>query len=120
MGRLNNPHYAAALHVARAAAGARLCGVLCRRVCARPAAGPRAEGLRCRNFCDARRRCSAYSRARKAVGAHFGVVLVLDEVAGERVVEYRTEVATFRHDGAYSDGRRPDAVRFSDWTRAKM
>ena len=23
------------------------------------------------------------------------------------------EVATFRHDGAYSDGRRPDAVRFS-------
>jgi poly(A) polymerase len=24
-----------------------------------------------------------------------------------------TEVATFRHDGAYSDGRRPDAVRFS-------
>ena len=24
-----------------------------------------------------------------------------------------TEVATFRHDGAYSDGRRPDAVQFS-------
>ena len=24
-----------------------------------------------------------------------------------------TEVATFRSDGAYSDGRRPDAVRFS-------
>ncbi len=46
-----------------------------------------------------------------SVGAHFGVVLVCtpdgesDEIA--------TEVATFRHDGAYSDGRRPDAVRFS-------
>jgi poly(A) polymerase len=40
------------------------------------------------------------------VGAHFGVVLVRDEMTS-------TEVATFRHDGAYSDGRRPDAVRFS-------
>ncbi|WP_263380462.1 CCA tRNA nucleotidyltransferase [Granulicella paludicola] len=51
----------------------------------------------------------AFART-EAVGAHFGVVLVLDEVAGERTV---TEVATFRHDGVYSDGRRPDAVRFS-------
>jgi poly(A) polymerase len=47
----------------------------------------------------------------EAVGAHFGVVLVIDKVDGQRVA---TEVATFRHDGAYSDGRRPDAVRFSD------
>ena len=47
----------------------------------------------------------------EAVGAHFGVVLVLDEVAGERVA---TEVATFRSDGAYTDGRRPDAVVFAD------
>lgn len=50
----------------------------------------------------------------EAVGAHFGVVLVIDKVqtniADERVA---TEVATFRSDGAYSDGRRPDAVRFS-------
>ncbi|HZY73821.1 MAG TPA: CCA tRNA nucleotidyltransferase, partial [Edaphobacter sp.] len=42
-----------------------------------------------------------------AVGAHFGVILVCD--AGG----ITTEVATFRHDGAYSDGRRPDAVQFS-------
>ncbi len=42
-----------------------------------------------------------------SVGAHFGVVLVCDEGG------VTTEVATFRHDGAYSDGRRPDAVRFS-------
>ena len=46
-----------------------------------------------------------------AVGAHFGVVLVADEIDGEEIV---TEVATFRSDGAYSDGRRPDEVRFSD------
>jgi poly(A) polymerase len=47
----------------------------------------------------------------EAVGAHFGVVLVIDHIGDGRVA---TEVATFRHDGAYSDGRRPDAVRFSD------
>lgn len=52
---------------------------------------------------------AAFART-EAVGAHFGVVLVVDVAGDERVV---TEVATFRHDGAYSDGRRPDAVRFS-------
>ncbi len=46
-----------------------------------------------------------------SVGAHFGVVLVCSAAADG--VEITTEVATFRHDGAYSDGRRPDAVRFS-------
>jgi poly(A) polymerase len=46
----------------------------------------------------------------EAVGAHFGVILVIDEVDGRRIA---TEVATFRSDGSYSDGRRPDAVRFS-------
>jgi poly(A) polymerase len=44
-----------------------------------------------------------------AVGAHFGVVLV----CGDEGQQDAVEVATFRHDGAYSDGRRPDAVRFS-------
>src|SRR5258708_17343124 len=46
-----------------------------------------------------------------SVRAHFGVVLVCtpDGDGGE----IATEVATFRYDGAYSDGRRPDAVRFS-------
>lgn len=39
------------------------------------------------------------------VGAHFGVVQVRDE-------RYRVEVATYRGDGAYSDGRRPDSVSF--------
>jgi poly(A) polymerase len=57
-----------------------------------------------------------------AVGAHFGVVLVASggaadfadpaekELALPQVV---TEVATFRSDGAYSDGRRPDEVRYT-------
>ena len=46
----------------------------------------------------------------EAVGAHFGVILVLTD-SGE--ARHAVEVATFRHDGAYTDGRRPDAVRFS-------
>jgi poly(A) polymerase len=45
-----------------------------------------------------------------AVGAHFGVVLVADSIDGS---EFVTEVATFRSDGIYSDGRHPDVVQFS-------
>ena len=41
-----------------------------------------------------------------AVGAHFGVICVLE--AG-----FQFEVATFRADGAYLDGRRPEGVRFT-------
>ncbi len=41
------------------------------------------------------------------VGRQFGVMLVL-EAGGQY------EVATFRNDGGYSDGRRPDAVEFAD------
>ena len=47
----------------------------------------------------------------QSVGAHFGVVLVLDTDEGDYIA---TEVATFRNDGIYTDGRRPDAVRFSN------
>jgi poly(A) polymerase len=48
-----------------------------------------------------------------AVGAQFGVVLVpVDNQDGERA-NFATEVATFRSDGAYSDGRHPDEVQFS-------
>jgi poly(A) polymerase len=50
-----------------------------------------------------------------AVGAQFGVVLVpvrRDNPEGERD-NFATEVATFRSDGAYSDGRHPDEVQFS-------
>jgi poly(A) polymerase len=45
-----------------------------------------------------------------AVGAHFGVVLVFDNIEDESIA---TEVATFRHDVAYTDGRRPSEVRYS-------
>jgi poly(A) polymerase len=45
------------------------------------------------------------------VGAHFGVVLVPLLVDGREIV---TEVATFRSDGVYSDGRRPDEVAYTD------
>ena len=50
-----------------------------------------------------------------AVGAHFGVILVChpEQTAQGDPLDIAIEVATFRHDGAYSDGRRPDAVRFS-------
>ena len=46
-----------------------------------------------------------------AVGAHFGVVLVAPEPEHAGFV---TEVATFRSDLAYSDGRHPDAVRYTN------
>lgn len=42
----------------------------------------------------------------QTVGAHFGVVIV-------RLNHEHVEVATFRSDGSYSDGRRPDSVTYS-------
>ena len=41
-----------------------------------------------------------------AVGAHFGVIVVLEN-------DFQFEVATFRSDGVYLDGRHPVAVNFS-------
>src|SRR6478672_7085467 len=41
-----------------------------------------------------------------AVGAHFGVIIVLEN-------DFQFEVATFRADEAYIDGRHPTAVHFS-------
>lgn len=51
-----------------------------------------------------------------AVGAHFGVILVLQpgpDYPGPEAADIPTEVATFRNDGSYTDGRRPDQVTFS-------
>jgi len=49
-----------------------------------------------------------------AVGAQFGVVLVPIRRDAEGVRDnYHIEVATFRSDGAYSDGRHPDEVQFA-------
>ena len=47
-----------------------------------------------------------------AFGASFGVIGVLPRRKSETVTP--TEVATFRSDGDYSDGRRPDEVHFGD------
>ena len=52
------------------------------------------------------------------VGAHFGVVLVpttsvAEEAPADSPRAHCTEVATFRSDGAYSDGRHPDSVRYT-------
>lgn len=41
-----------------------------------------------------------------AVGAHFGVVVVIED-------NLEFQVATFRTDGTYSDGRHPDRVEFT-------
>src|SRR5205814_9164210 len=41
-----------------------------------------------------------------AVGAHFGVIIVLED-------GFQFEVATFRSDDVYIDGRHPSAVHFS-------
>jgi poly(A) polymerase len=45
-----------------------------------------------------------------AIGVSFGVIRVLGPNPGGTP---QVEVATFRSDGAYSDGRRPDAVAFA-------
>jgi len=109
MPRLDNPHYAAALaivqrlralgHAAYFAGGCvrdLLLGVPAKDFDVATSATP--DDV-----------LAAFPRT-EAVGAHFGVVLVLGKLGETRTA---TEVATFRHDGAYSDGRRPDAVRFS-------
>ena len=41
-----------------------------------------------------------------AIGAHFGVILVNKD-------GFPFEIATFRHDGSYKDGRHPDQVTFT-------
>jgi poly(A) polymerase len=137
MARLDNPHYEAALRVAR-----RLHALGHAAYFAGGCVRDMLLGLAPQDFDVATdalpeqvQRAFANTAA---VGAHFGVVLVIDKVpqglkplmplgpddvraeartlqseAAEQTLRIATEVATFRHDGAYSDGRRPDEVRFS-------
>jgi poly(A) polymerase len=51
-------------------------------------------------------------RRRNEIGAHFGVVQVIGP-RGDGGEWLTVEVATFRSDVSYTDGRRPDAVVFS-------
>jgi len=41
------------------------------------------------------------------IGKQFGVIIVIEK-------KHHFEIATFRSDSGYSDGRRPDAVLFTD------
>lgn len=50
------------------------------------------------------------ARKTSFVGAAFGVVCIHERIEGESL---QVEVATFRSDGSYSDGRRPDSVVFT-------
>ncbi len=51
-------------------------------------------------------------RKRNEIGAHFGVVQVIGP-KGDDGEWLTVEVASFRSDGVYTDGRRPDTVAFS-------
>lgn len=51
-------------------------------------------------------------RKRNEIGAHFGVVQVIGP-RGDNGEWLTVEVATFRADGTYTDGRRPDTVTYS-------
>ena len=43
------------------------------------------------------------------IGASFGVITIIGPKSAGQI-----EVATFRRDGGYSDGRRPDSIQFTD------
>jgi poly(A) polymerase len=109
MARLNNPHYEAALTIARRLRelghAAYFAGGCVRDLLL----GVDPHDFDVATSATPDQVQAAFPRT-ESVGAHFGVVLVIELVHGERTA---TEVATFRNDGAYSDGRRPDAVRFS-------
>jgi poly(A) polymerase len=64
---------------------------------------------------DARpERVQSLFRRAVAVGASFGVIEVLGPRSSDRGGQHLSvEVATFRTDGTYSDGRRPDQVVFA-------
>lgn len=49
------------------------------------------------------------NRRTLAIGAAFGVITVLGPQTADPI-----EIATFRRDGGYSDGRRPDKIEFTD------
>ena len=54
------------------------------------------------------------SRRTLAVGASFGVIVVLPSKSERDAGTLPVEVATFRTEGPYLDGRRPEHVSFAD------
>ena len=92
-------------------------GLSRRRMRARPAAGPRAERLRRSDQrhagCGAEHVSAHLCRGRalwRGAGSHLRWSTPGNK---RRTSTFCTEVATFRSDGAYSDGRHPDAVRYT-------
>src|SRR5882762_1522665 len=72
---------------------------------ARPAAWPRTCRLRRNDRRDSRTSDALFPES-IAVGAQFGVILIPRD-------GLKVEVATFRSDVGYSDGRHPDSVVYS-------
>ena len=102
---IETAEYQAALEIARVLRNAGHQAYFAGGCCARSAAGAEAKDYDVATSALPEEVMGLFPKT-LAVGAHFGVVLVCEG-------DVQTEVATFRHDGAYSDGRRPDAVRFS-------
>lgn len=110
MARLENPEYEAALAVVKALVDASHEAVMAGG-CVRDLL----LGVESRDFDVATSArpdaVQALFERTTAIGAHFGVVQVLTPINGELI---KTEVATFRHDVGYSDGRHPSEVRYSN------
>ena len=83
--------------------------LLGRRLRARRAARPGAQGLRRRHLRPSGAVAPLFRRT-MAVGKSFGVIEVLRHRRGDKPLN--VQVATFRSDVAYTDGRRPDQVVF--------
>ena len=66
--------------------------------------------------CEPRDGAKVFGKSRTlAFGASFGVIGVLPSRRSRaNSQKHATEVATFRSDGEYTDGRRPDTVDFGD------
>ena len=98
-----------ALEVVRQAAAGGVPDALGRGVRPRPDPGPDAGRLRRGDRRDARAGHGGPALSAVTVGISFGVVRVRDP----RRPGVEVEIATFRSDGAYVDGRRPESVVFS-------
>src|SRR5579883_3048595 len=86
-------------------ASSRLPGLFCGRLCARHGHGVKPKDYDVATDAHPHQVLEIFPEG-LAVGAQFGVILVPRESG-------RVEVATFRSDGIYSDGRHPNEVRYA-------
>ena len=98
-----------AVEVVRQIAQTRLRGLLGRRLCSRSVTRPRAYDYDVATSAHPEEIRRVFKhRKTLAVGAAFGVMTVLGTRGAGQI-----EVATFRQDVGYSDGRHPDRIAFS-------